>query len=1011
MAPRRIGIRTRATIASALALALTAIAFGIALTAAAESQRDGQTLAHRLVPAAAAANDLLTAFTAQQTLLRSAVTDGRASGLPIADAAATAVAVAAGQAGGLAQGDQLMTARLGAMMADYRAWLDYVAAPQAADLRRGDASAARALQADVARVSPYVLAVRTTGLALQSEIVGEQQTVTDSLNRVHGTLLGALIAMIAVAAAIATEVVIGVWRGIVKPFGQLTKAVAAVADGRYHRSIPTVGPAELADLSHGVERMRTRLVAALAERERAEASLRRLFDLAPDAMIAVARDGSITMANARAVQVFGYAVHEMMGRQAHILVPAEWRAGLAADTASYFADRRSRAQWDGTTAAGLRRDGRTFPAEVRLSLLPADDGTVVIVAIRDVSERVTMEAERERLRAEAEQERLQRRAQQSRRLESLGQLIGGVAHDFNNLLNVISGYADFTAEQLGAIVGEDNRLEPVLADVEQVRIAAQQAIRVTRQLLTFAKSGSANREVLDLNEVVQSAGQLLRRSLGERIELVITADPGLWRVDADRGQLEQVLVNLAVNARDAMPGGGRLTIATANAEVDAVYAQQRPNLEAGRYCRLTVSDTGAGMDQATIDRVFEPFFSTKPRGHGTGLGLATVYGIVSGLEGTIDIYSEVGLGTTMNVLLPITEQAAVESTAVESTTAGTPVADGGTAVAGSATVPPSTAAVPGSAADTGGHGETILLVEDEAGLRTMASRILARNGYRVCAAADGVSAIARAADPGQRIDLLVTDMVMPGMLGNEVVDQVRAIRSGLPAVFITGYAQQVLDFHGIQAPDLDIVQKPFTESTLLTRVHQALGRGPGPQQPALRGPRFAAALLQCPAVLRHDDLGEFVGGGLVAALVEGDPAALDQVHPVAHLEHLAVVVRDDDDRDVALRLELRDEVKDHRAFLDPHRGQRLVQEQDLGVVEDRARHRDRLPLTAGQRADGRVDVRDPHADLVQVRLRLPAHGPVVQQRPADFLPVQVHVLEHRQLRHQRQVLVHGVDSE
>jgi nitrogen-specific signal transduction histidine kinase/ActR/RegA family two-component response regulator len=412
-----------------------------------------------------------------------------------------------------------------------------------------------------------------------------------------------------------------------------------------------------------------------------------------------------------------------------------------------------------------------------------------------------MEAERERLRVAAEQERLQRRQQQSQRLESLGQLVGGVAHDFNNLLNVISGYAEFTAEQLQPLAAEDQRLEPVVADVEQVRNAAQQAIRVTRQLLTFSKSDAVHREVLDLNEVVDNAGQLLRRSLGAHIELVITAEPSLWAVEADRGQLEQVLVNLAVNARDAMPGGGRLTIATGNTVVDEAYAEQRPNLEPGRYCRLAVSDTGSGMDAATIERVFEPFFSTKERGRGTGLGLATVYGIVSGQGGTIDIYSEVGMGTTMNVLLPATEQV--------------------TAAQREPDLPP---------ADLRGHGEAILLVEDEDSLRAMASRILARHGYQVREAPDGPTALRLAADAGWPLDLLITDMVMPGMLGNEIVDRMRDIRPGVPAVFITGYAQQVLDFHGIRAPELDIVQKPFTESALLTRVRRALNRASVPRQ-------------------------------------------------------------------------------------------------------------------------------------------------------------------------------------
>jgi PAS domain S-box-containing protein len=814
-AARRTGIRRSAVVVSALALLLTMAAFALALVAATQSQRDGRELAQRLVPASAAAADLLTEFTAQQALLRGAVADGKASGLTAADSAGAALGRARGRLTGLANGDQRMTARLGAVATAYQAWLNRVAAPQAAALRHRDAAAARALQADTAYTSPYTLAVRTSALALQSEIISEQQSVTDSLNRLQELLLGAFIAMAVVAAGIAAEIVIGAWRGLLKPFGELKTAVDAVADGRYHRHIPTVGPAELADLSRGVELMRTRLVAALTEREQAEANVRSLFDLAPDAMIGVAKGGTIIMANAQAVQVFGYPVHELVGRPAEILVAEESRADLAVTAAGSYADRRSSARGHGgapghgISAHGLRRDGSTFPAEVRMSLLPTDGGTATVFAVRDVTERLALEAERERLRVAAEQERLERRERQSQRLESLGQLIGGVAHDFNNLLNVISGYADFTAEQLQPLAREDARLEAPLADVEQVRTAAQQAIRVTRQLLTFAKSETADRQPLDLNAVAGSAGELLRRSLGEQIELVIATEPGAWPVEGDRGQLEQVLVNLALNARDAMPGGGRLTIATANTEVDAVYAEQRPHLAPGRYCRLAVSDTGAGMDAATIERAFEPFFSTKPRGRGTGLGLATVYGIVSGMGGTVDIYSEVGLGTTVSVLLPATGPAAG-------------------AVPGPRRPEAGTDAAPAAGAGARGRGETILLVEDEDSLRTMASRILRRNGYQVAEAADGGAAIRLAVARAQRIDLLVTDMVMPGMLGHEVAGRVRAARPGLPCLFITGYAQQVLDFHGIPGPDLDIVQKPFTEAVLLARVRRALSRAAAP---------------------------------------------------------------------------------------------------------------------------------------------------------------------------------------
>jgi CheY-like chemotaxis protein len=338
----------------------------------------------------------------------------------------------------------------------------------------------------------------------------------------------------------------------------------------------------------------------------------------------------------------------------------------------------------------------------------------------------------------------------------------------------------------------------VLDDIEQVRVAARQAARLTRQLLTFARHEVKRPEVLDLNEAVHAAGQLLRRTLGEHIELTIAAEPALWRVKADRGQLEQILVNLAVNARDAMPGGGRLSIDTGNTEVDAAYVARKPGLAPGRYARIRVSDTGTGMDRATAERVFEPFFSTKPKGRGTGLGLATVYGIVTGTGGSIEIYSEPGLGTTVSVLLPATEEAA-----------GPDAIPAAPAVAGN---------------DQRGHGETILLVEDEESLRELTGRILTRSGYQVCAVGGGSEAVRRASDPAQPINLLLTDVIMPEMLGNEVAARVGAVRPGVPALFMSGYAQPILDTHGIPPPQFDILEKPFTEATLLSRVRQALGR-------------------------------------------------------------------------------------------------------------------------------------------------------------------------------------------
>jgi hypothetical protein len=797
----RTSIRLRVATGSAVAVLLATAALAGALVTAAGTRADGRELSQRLVPAADAAIDLLNLCQTQQTWVRDYVTGGHSGTLAQFHDETTQLRSMQDQIKRLTPGYGQITKQLNATAAAEQAWVASVAAPQLAATGQGNFAAAQALQADVAQTRPYVLAVRSAGAALQAQITAAQQVVANKLGRGQHTLLAALIVVCFLLAAIAADRVIAVWFGLLRPLRALRRAAAAVAAGDYDTRIPVTGPSELADLGRGMELMRSRLVTALTERREAEQRFRRLFEVAPDAMIAVAPDGLVTMANTQAEQTFGYAAGDLIGRPVGMLVPEKARAALAAARSGYFADPQAQPGVIEFKLSGLRQDGRRFPAEITLSGLPTDSGMLVAAAIRDVTERVALEAERERLRVIAEQERIARRVQQSQRLESLGQLVGGVAHDFNNLLNVIQGYADFTAEQVEALAPADPRLEPVLEDIEQVRVAAQQASRLTRQLLTFAREDVIRPEVLDLNEAVKEAGQLLRRTLGEHIDLVIAAEPALWRVKADRGQLEQVLVNLAVNARDAMPGGGRLSIDTGNTEVDAAYATGRPDLKLGRYARLRVSDTGTGMDRATVARVFEPFFSTKPKGHGTGLGLATVYGVVTQAAGNIEIYSEVGLGTTITVLLPATDEDAAPYLAP-----------------------------PGTIDDQRGHGETILVVEDEESLRQLTTRILTRNGYQVCAVGNGAEAVRRASDMAQPITLLLTDVVMPEMLGNEVAARIGAIRPDVPALFMSGYAQPILDSHGVGAASFDILAKPFTEADLLTRVRQAITRIPAPRR-------------------------------------------------------------------------------------------------------------------------------------------------------------------------------------
>lgn len=391
----------------------------------------------------------------------------------------------------------------------------------------------------------------------------------------------------------------------------------------------------------------------------------------------------------------------------------------------------------------------------------------------------------ERIRAQEEQARLRTQLDRSQRLESVGQLAGGIAHDFNNLLAVIMNFAGFVQSAIPAGT-------PVADDVEQILQAARRAAELTRRLLVFSRRQPGRAEVLDLNASVTEIERILSRTLGEHIELRTRLEPGLWRVQADRGQLEQVLMNLAVNARDAMADGGALTIATHNVMLDAEFARARGDERlVGPFVELTVSDCGTGMDAETAERAFEPFFTTKPVGVGSGLGLATVYGIVQQAGGAIQLYSQPESGTTVRVHLPAT---------------GAPAAPG---PVDAATLPPA------------GQGERVLLVEDEPAVRAAARRILTDAGYAVLEAADGTQALS--VDQAQQaIDLLVTDVVMPGMSGPELADHLHTRRPGLPVVYMSGYADDVLLRRGTVAADDAFVDKPFTAARLLAAVRERL---------------------------------------------------------------------------------------------------------------------------------------------------------------------------------------------
>jgi PAS domain S-box-containing protein len=519
-----------------------------------------------------------------------------------------------------------------------------------------------------------------------------------------------------------------------------------------------------------------------------------LLELVPDAFVGVLGNGEIVLANGQAEALFGYSREELIGGQIEQLIPPRFAQNHVAHRDQYFVYRHPRPMGAGLELCAQRKDGSEFPAEISLSSITLDSGQVLATAaIRDITDRVAVARARERLEAEAEKERLLNQLHHARRLESLGELAGGIAHDFNNLLAVIINYAGFVGEDLDA--GEpgasaEKRIV-MRADVEQISVAAERAAHLTRQLLAFARREVVQPDVVDVNAVVTAVEQLLRRTLGEHIELHSELEPGLRSVLIDPGQVEQILVNLAVNARDAMPEGGVLKIDTANIEIDDGYADGRPELSPGPYVRLRVSDNGSGMPREVAERAFDPFFTTKAPGRGTGLGLATVYGIVQQAGGRASIYSETGVGTTFTAFLPATDQTPIgEAPEIDPT-------------------------------ELRGD-ETILLVEDEEALREVTRRILVSAGYRVLTAASGDEALAVATGQLGRIDLLLTDVIMPHMHGPQLAEQIAINWPSIRTMFMSGFAHPILDSGGHLEPGVTLIEKPFSTQSLLAKVHQVL---------------------------------------------------------------------------------------------------------------------------------------------------------------------------------------------
>lgn len=515
------------------------------------------------------------------------------------------------------------------------------------------------------------------------------------------------------------------------------------------------------------------------ERQRAEEELRKLSQaVAQSANMIVITDiqGRIEYANPRFTETTGYTLDEALGQTTQMLksghTPPEVYQQL----------------WE-TITAGKEWRGEFYNKKKNselywesASISPIKNADGVITHFLAVKEDIT-----ERKRAEETQAKLEDQLRQAQKMESIGRLAGGVAHDFNNMLTVIQGYCALMQDQIPAG-------DPLLADLNQIRRASERASTLTRQLLAFSRQQVLAPTVLDLNELVANLQKMLGRLIGEDITLSTVLQPGLWSIIADPGQMEQVIMNLVVNARDAMPTGGQIILETDNVYIDANYAQTHLEVPIGPCVLLVITDTGHGMDKPTLARIFEPFFTTKEQGKGTGLGLATVYGIVKQSGGHITVYSEPGQGTTFKIYLPATESPATPLT------------------------PPPTQ--PSARAGT----ETILLVEDDEMVRHLVHRELQAEGYTVMEASSGDKALALVKQHEGEIDLLLTDVVMPYMSGRELAQQLKELYPQVKVLFISGYTSDSVVRRGLLTAEIEFLPKPFSLGKLASKIREVLER-------------------------------------------------------------------------------------------------------------------------------------------------------------------------------------------
>jgi PAS domain S-box-containing protein len=524
------------------------------------------------------------------------------------------------------------------------------------------------------------------------------------------------------------------------------------------------------------------LTAEIAERQRAEADsakqrtfLRQVIDLNPSFIFAKDREGRFTLANKSLAEAYGTTVENLIGKK-DVDFNQNYEAIelMLRDDLEVINSRHEKfiPEEQITDSSGNVRWLQTIKRPLTLGDVDADQ---VLGVATDITERK---------QAETERRMLEEQLIQSQKLESIGTLAGGVAHDFNNLLTVILGNTQLSLFRLSP----DSEVRERLLEVER---AADRAATLTRQLLAFSRRQQLERKPINLQDTIHDIMKLLRRVIGEDVEIRFNTAASLPRVFADASQIEQVVMNLAINARDAMPNGGTLIIETCAVTVDQTYLQKHPLAKPGNYAEIVVSDTGTGMDEQTKTHIFEPFFTTKPTGKGTGLGLAMVYGIVKQHDGLIDVYSEISQGTTFRIYLPVVETTVIEDAAREQ--------------------------VP-----VHGGNETILVAEDEEALRGLARAILEELGYTVLLARDGQEAIDIYTTNRDKIELVILDVVMPRMGAHEACKLIRSLDSSVPVMFMTGYSLEMVQTKFAENSDIPLIQKPYSVEGFGRKVREVL---------------------------------------------------------------------------------------------------------------------------------------------------------------------------------------------